>query len=111
MQQGWILGGDNTNGITLKKGKDVLTFDIPIVTPKGVVYAMYTRRTEVAASSVSTTVKIDKAHRLLGHQSEDSTRKTAKCMWMEYCEWCSAAVLALYNRQGQTKEYSQVEQP
>jgi hypothetical protein len=54
MQQGWILGG-----ITLTKGTNVLKFDIPIVTPKGVVYAMYMRRTEVAASSVSTTMKIE----------------------------------------------------
>jgi hypothetical protein len=80
MQQGWILAGDNTNGFTHTKGKDVLKFDIPIVTPKGAVYAMYMRRTEVAASSVSTTMKIDIAHRLLGHQSEDATRKTAKCL-------------------------------
>jgi hypothetical protein len=78
MQQGCILGGDNTNGITLTKGTNVLKFDIPIVTPKGVVYAMYMRRTEVAASSVSTNMKIEKAHRLLGHQSEDTTRQTAK---------------------------------
>jgi hypothetical protein len=34
MQQGWILGGDNTNGITLTKGTNVLMFDIPIITPK-----------------------------------------------------------------------------
>jgi hypothetical protein len=44
MQQGWILGGDNINGITLKEGKDELKFDIPIVTPKGVVYAIYNCR-------------------------------------------------------------------
>jgi hypothetical protein len=81
MQQGWILGGDNTSRITLTKGTNVLKFDIPIVTPKGVVYAMYMRRTEVAASSVSTTMKIEKAHRLLGHQSEDTTRQTTAKFW------------------------------
>jgi hypothetical protein len=35
-------------------------------------------RTEVATPAVPTTMNIEKAHRLLGHQSEDATRKTAK---------------------------------
>jgi hypothetical protein len=37
MKQGWKLGGDKTIGITLTKGTNVLSFDIPIETPKGVV--------------------------------------------------------------------------
>jgi hypothetical protein len=104
MQQGWILGGDNTNGITLKKGKDVLKLDIPIVTPKGVVYATYMRRIEVTPLSVSTTMKIETS---IGGRNQ----KNSKVLGMEYYEWCCAAVLSLYNRQGQTKEYSQVQQP
>jgi hypothetical protein len=78
MKVGWTLGGDQDTGITLSKGDQTLNFDIPIETPKGVVYAIYMRRTEVAALALSTTMDISKAHSLLGHQSEDATRKTAK---------------------------------
>jgi hypothetical protein len=78
MTQGWTLGGDGTKGITLTKQNNVLSFDIPIETPKGIVYAMYVRRSEVAAPALSTTTSIEKAHKLLGHQSEDATRKMAK---------------------------------
>jgi hypothetical protein len=78
MKQGWALGGDKITGITLTKGDQALKFDMPIETPKGVVYAMYMRRTEVAAPAMPTTMNIAKAHSLLGHQSEDATRKTAK---------------------------------
>jgi hypothetical protein len=78
MKQGWTLGGDKMKGITLKKEGKELTFDIPVETPKGVVYAMYMRRTEVAAPAFPINMSIEKAHRLLGHQSEEATRKTAK---------------------------------
>jgi hypothetical protein len=80
MKQGWTLGGDQETGITLSKGDQKLTFDIPIETPKGVVYAIYLNRSEVAAPALPTTMNIKKAHRLLGHQSEDATRKTAKSL-------------------------------
>jgi hypothetical protein len=56
----------------------MLKSDIPIETPKGVVYAMLLRRTEVAAPVFPVTMDIEKAHRLLGHQSEEGTRNTAK---------------------------------
>jgi hypothetical protein len=80
MKQGWTLGGDQETGITLSKGDQKLTFDIPIETPKGVVYAIYINRSEVAAPALPTTMSIEKAHHLLGHQSEDATRKTAKSL-------------------------------
>jgi hypothetical protein len=78
MKQGWTLGGDQINGIILSKDQHTLKFDIPIDTPEGVVFAMYAKRTEVGSAAVSTTMNIEKAHRLLGHQSEEATRKTAK---------------------------------
>jgi hypothetical protein len=78
MRQDWKLGGDNVNGITLEKKDKVRKFDIPIETPKGVVYAMYVRRSEIAAPVMPTIMNIEKAHRVLGHQSEEATRKTAK---------------------------------
>jgi hypothetical protein len=43
MKQGWTLSGDKITGITLTKGDQTLKFDMPIETPKGVVYAMYMR--------------------------------------------------------------------
>ncbi len=78
MKQGWTLRGDKSSGITLSKDGHVVKFDIPIDTPEGIVFAMCAKRTEVSAVAVNTTLNIDKAHRLLGHQSEEATRKTAK---------------------------------
>jgi hypothetical protein len=55
-----------------------MSFDIPVATPKGVVYAMYIRRSEISTPTLANTMNIEKAHCLLGHQSEDTTRKIAK---------------------------------
>jgi hypothetical protein len=38
MKSGWRLGGSYKDGIMLSNGTDVLNFDIPIETPKGIVY-------------------------------------------------------------------------
>jgi hypothetical protein len=78
MKQGWTLSGDKTSGITLSKDGLFVKFDIPIDTPEGVVYAMCAKRTEVGAASVSVTMPIEKAHRLLGHHNEEATRKVAR---------------------------------
>lgn len=78
MKQGWALSGDKLNGIALSKDGHVVKFDIPIDTPEGIVFAMCAKRTEVSAVAVNAPMNIDKAHRLLGHQSEEATRKTAK---------------------------------
>jgi Reverse transcriptase (RNA-dependent DNA polymerase) len=84
MNKGWKLSGDS-NGIKLNKGDKSLIFDVPIETPKGVVYAMRihrTQRKEIATPALTTVMNVNKAHRLLGHQSESTTRKTA-----EYLGW------------------------
>jgi hypothetical protein len=78
MRQGWILGGDSETGITLTKANSVLAFNIPIETPRGVVFAVRIQRTEVATPALLKTMNVEEAHRLLGHQSEEATRKTAK---------------------------------
>jgi hypothetical protein len=77
MTQGRVLGGDRTKGVTLTNQDNVLSIDIPIKTPEGSVYAMYVRRSEVAAPALYTTMSIEKTHRLLGHQSEETTSKMA----------------------------------
>jgi hypothetical protein len=78
MKQGWKLGGDKTIGITLTKGTNVLSFDIPIETAKGVVYGMCITRSEIAAPAMVTTMNVERAHSLLGHQSEELTRRSAQ---------------------------------
>ena len=78
MKQGWSLSGDKSNGIALTKDGHTVKFDIPIDTPEGIVFAMCAKRTEVGAAAVNASMDINKAHRLLGHQSEEATRKTAK---------------------------------
>jgi hypothetical protein len=50
MELGWTLGGDVGSGIKMTKGNQVLKFDIPIKTTKGVVYAMCINR--ITASQV-----------------------------------------------------------
>jgi hypothetical protein len=67
MREGWKLSGDSEIGITLSKGGNILSFDIPVTTPKGVVYAMYVRRSEIANPALVTTMNVEKAHCLLGH--------------------------------------------
>jgi hypothetical protein len=78
MKLGRTLGGDNSTGITLTKDNIVLTFAIPIETPNGIVYAMHTRRSEIAIPALHQTMSFEQAHRLLGHQSDEVTRRTAK---------------------------------
>jgi cation transport regulator ChaB len=47
MKSGWRLGGSYKDGIALSKGTDELKFDIPIETPKGIVYAIDIRRIRI----------------------------------------------------------------
>jgi hypothetical protein len=83
MREGWKWSGDGENGITLSKGGNSLSFDVPVATPKGVIHAMYVRRSDRANPALVTTMNVEKAHCLLGHQSEDTTRKIAKCIGWE----------------------------
>jgi hypothetical protein len=78
MKLGWTLGGNISKGITLTKDSNVLTFDIPIETPTGVVFAMHIRRSEIGTPALHLPMNIEKAHRLLGHQSNEVARRTAK---------------------------------
>jgi hypothetical protein len=41
------------------------------------------KRTEIAAPALKLSMSMDKAHRLLGHISEETTRKTAKHLGWE----------------------------
>jgi hypothetical protein len=59
MKLGRTLGGDNSTGITLTKDNIVLTFAIPIETPNGIVYAMHTRRSEIAIPALHQTMSFE----------------------------------------------------
>jgi hypothetical protein len=97
--QGWTMGG-NKDSIWITKGRNKVTFDMQIPTPRGVLYAMYfARDTEVAgAIQDNNTMTIQQAHERLGHAHEAEIRLTAKALnWtitrgtMPPCEACTAA--------------------
>jgi hypothetical protein len=113
--EGWNLSGDS-NAIWLTKGDVEIRFDIKILTPKGVLYAMYHQRhTEIAAPTVvapnqeTPTVmavaptpkrmSVKKAHDMLGHTTnEKAVGKTALALGWELtkgtlglCEPCTEA--------------------
>jgi hypothetical protein len=86
MREGWTFSGDDKTGFVLRKGKWALRFDIRISTKEGCVWVGYFRRNgkEAAASEISataainsTTMSVQRAHEILGHPSEEITRKTA----------------------------------
>lgn len=85
LNKGWTMTGDKT-GMVLAKGDQGVKFDLIIPTHKGVIYAMYyikrnlAPQDEVAGIGTTKTVKLNikRAHEMLGHMSEDMTCKAAK---------------------------------
>jgi hypothetical protein len=99
-KQGWKIVRDDESLIRIENGQgEVIDFDIVVPTEKGAIYACkFVRTVEVATASAESTMRIgiDIAHCLLGHQNEDSVRKTAKELgWvltrgtMKPCEYCA----------------------
>ena len=74
--KGWKLGG-NEKSIWLTKGNKMVTFDIMIHTPKGVVYAMYIGRkeSEIGCAGVDKVMIKEKVHDKLGHIGKDPTKE------------------------------------
>ena len=82
LMNGWrITRGDKT-GITIRNvNESEITFDIVILTVRGAIFACrFIRDADINAVSTDVGVRmnIEKAHRLLGHGDEESTRHTAK---------------------------------
>jgi hypothetical protein len=94
MKEGHKTSGSKKDGITLQKGSQVIKFDIKVETPKGVLWCTYIKRPEAngeIAAGVSNNqhkeivnilppaieMNIERAHAILGHSSEDTTRRTA----------------------------------
>ena len=71
----------NATGITVKNAKDhIIDYDIVVPTDRGGIYACrFIRDAELAATStgIKMRMNINKAHALLGHGSDDTTRQTA----------------------------------
>ena len=81
MQDGWKLSGD-VRAMQLTKGQATIKFDIVIPTKKGAIYCAYIKRKtngEVQAGNlVSGSIDAARAHDLLGHSHEDSTKEMAR---------------------------------
>jgi hypothetical protein len=97
MSKGWSLEG-NMDGLKLRKGNQVLTFDIKIPTPKGILFGIQIKRDgEMICSGSNGKVKVDiqEAHSKLGHISIAGTRKVAQSIsWdltgkVKPCEACA----------------------
>ena len=84
LQDGWEMSGD-AEAIVMTKEGIKLSFDIVIPTGRGgALYCICLKR-NVDAMNASVTAKMpyEKAHSLLGHCNEDTTRKIAKLLGWE----------------------------
>jgi hypothetical protein len=99
LNSGWKLGGDTTS-FWLSKGNNKVVFDVKIMSKEGSIYAMYMHREGPEVNAIQAEagqkINIEKAHQLMGHMSEDSTRATAMALGWEIvrgslqpCESCT----------------------
>lgn len=102
LQNGWhITRGDDTMIAVSDMDGRTIVFDIVIKTQRGAIYATrFARDAEVSVASTDFGAKmsIQRAHALLGHGDEESTRQTAKELgWkltrgtLKPCEACAVA--------------------
>ena len=100
MKHGWSMEGDE-NSIIMSKGKQRLELGIKVPTAQGMLFCVCLRRkaeVHAGANGKDKPISIAKAHALLGHHNETSTRKTAKALgWtisrvaMQPCKECAVA--------------------
>jgi len=102
LQNGWEITRGDSAGIIVKKGNCEVAFDILIPTRRSVIFACrfvrYQDSASVSLTGIGAKMSIGRAHGLLGHGSEESTRQTAKELgWtitrgrMSPCEHCAVA--------------------
>ena len=83
IMDGWKMTGDE-EAIVMRKGGAEIRFDIVIKTERGAIFATYIKRRnapELQGGMVvqeGSKMNVEKAHDLLGHSNEDTTRTTAK---------------------------------
>jgi hypothetical protein len=133
MEEGHKMTANSRDGITLEKNGRVIKFDMRVETLKGVLWCMYIKRNdadgELAArlsdekmdsESIQKDVKaleptlkmhIGRAHAILGHASEDATRKMAAALNMlitrgglKTCEPCAIAKAKQMNVANESEE-------
>jgi hypothetical protein len=56
------LSGDIQKWTTVSKGGSTLIYDIAVATPKGAVYAMFVRTSEIANPALATSMRTDDGH-------------------------------------------------
>ena len=85
MNEGWVMVGDSTKGIVMRRGCDnKVRFDIIIRTQKGAIMAGYFKQmvkeqsAVAAASHDQVHIKVKRLHQMLGHYGEQATRVTGK---------------------------------
>jgi hypothetical protein len=120
MEEGHKMTANSKDGITLEKKGPVIKLDMRVETPKGVLWCVYIKRNDadgeltaglsdenMDSESIQKDVKalepilkmhISRAHAILGHASEDATRKMAAALNMlitqgglKTCEPCAIA--------------------
>jgi hypothetical protein len=98
--KGWVMGNNKTS-IWIEKGRNIVTFDLMIPTPKGMMFAMYfTSDAGIAGATIdkSPTMTIEQARVRLGHSSKEGTQETANALnWilpkgtLILCDACAVA--------------------
>ncbi len=101
MEEGHKVTGNKTDGLTVKKSRKFIKFDIIVKTPKGVLWCAYSKRPEsdgeVAAEMSNNKIanqpnksmqelmpaikiSIEQAHAILWHSSKDATWQTTAAL-------------------------------
>ena len=101
LKLGWVISKGDSTGITIKRDSTVIVFDIVVHTANGAVFATrFLRDSELfaACTEKGLRVNINKAHELLGHGDEESTRASARVLgWtitrgtLKPCAHCAKA--------------------
>ena len=119
---GWHIKKGDENGILIGNDKgDEICFDIVIKTAYGAIYAgRFIRKTEISAASVTKGVamNVNKAHSLLGHGDEESTRATARHLgWtitrgaLKPCVYCARSKARQKNVTKESKSENKATEP
>jgi len=103
MEEGHKVTGSKKDGLSVQKGRRVITFDIRVETQKGLLWCAYTKQPESkgevsagissgrsdnqpneSVQELTPSIKMsnEQAHAILGHASEGATRRTAAALGM-----------------------------
>ena len=77
---GWTVTVDNNKGMILRRGKQVIKFDVVIKTPRSRIYCLRIQRNSKESAMMITNkpIKIAKLHSMFGHGHEARDRRIAK---------------------------------